>query len=234
MPAVGSLGDGTSIEARIRELGRRLLPPEPLARDGRPLLYEIPAPKLLQPEMTPQQRVKCLATAYRAVLKRRYGITSTYMLGSAALEAHKDYPKLEALGAQMLEAQVAPLAWVLFSFDIWTHTPLGEGKRTSPPTKWVWSKKRWKEQQERFQEERYHSVEARCAPEAQSLWTDWRCMWLDLMQSAPSTRDAVAAIVDRWFPGETFETRLQRARSQTWAHQARVDREVAEGGWPWL
>lgn len=231
---VGTLGDGSSIEQRIRQLGARLLPPEPLARDGKPLYYEIPAPKRLEPASSPQQRVKHLAAAYRAVLKRRYSITSKYMLGSAALESHKDYPKLEALSALMLEANVAPLAWVLFSFDAWTHTPMGEGKRTSPPAKWVWSKKRWKDQQDRFQEERYQSVEVRCSATATQLWIDWRVMWLELMQVAPMTRDGVAEIVDRWFPGESFEERLTRARTQTWEDQARVDREVAAGGWPWL
>jgi hypothetical protein len=231
---VGSLGDGSSIEARIRQLGARLLPPEPRARDGKPLQYEIPPPRLLEPSTTPQQRVKVLAAAYRAVLERRYGVKSRYFVGSAALESHKDFNKLSELGAQMVTCKVAPLAWVLFSFDDWTHTPLGKDKRTPPPTKWVWAKKRWKEQQDRFSEERYTSVQLRWAPEAETLWTDWRCMWVDLMRAAPTTREGVAQVVDRWFPGETYEQRLTRARSQTWEWQARVDREMADGGWPWL
>ena len=138
---LGCLGDGSSVEQRIKQLGTRLLPPEPRTRDGKPLQYEIPPPRLIDPAATPQQRVKMLAAAYRAVLKRRYGITSRYFEGSAALESHKEFPKLVALAALMVDAKVAPLAWVLFSFDAWTHTPLGEGKRAAPPTKWVWSKK---------------------------------------------------------------------------------------------
>lgn len=231
---VGRLGDGSSVEQRVRQLGARLLPPEPRTRDGKPLQYEIPPPRLIDPSATPQQRVKMLAAAYRAVLKRRYGITSRYFEGSAALESHKEFPKLAALAALMVDAKVAPLAWVLFSFDAWTHTPLGEGKRCAPPTKWVWSKKRWKEQQDRFWEDRYSVVESRTAPLAHQLWTDWRIMWVELMLSAPEDRSGVAAVVDRWFPGESFETRLTRARSQTLEYQARVDREAAEGGWPWL
>ncbi len=231
---VGSLGDGASVEQRIRRLGARLLPPEPRTRAGKPLDYEIPPPRLIAPETTPQQRVKMLAAAYRAVLKRRYGITSRYFEGSAALESHKEFPKLVALAAQMVDAKVAPLAWVLFSFDAWTHTPLGEGKRSSPPTKWVWSKKRWKEQQDRFWEDRYAVVESRTAPLALQLWIDWRFMWCELMHAAPTAREGVAVIVDRWFPGSSYEDRLTRARSQTLEYQARVDREAAEGGWPWL
>ena len=231
---VGSLGDGASVEQQIRRLGARLLPPEPRTRQGKPLEYEIPPPRLIAPEATPQQRVKMLASAYRAVLKRRYGITSRYFEGSAALESHKEFPKLASLSAQMFDARVAPLAWVLFSFDAWTHTPLGEWKRAAPPTKWVWSKKRWKEQQDRFWEDRYAVVESRTAPLALQLWSDWRVMWLDLMRVAPTTREGVAAVVDRWFPGISYEDRLTRARSQTLEYQARVDREAAEGGWPWL
>jgi hypothetical protein len=232
--AVGTLADGTEVERRIREIGSRLLPPEPLSRDGRPLCYEIPPPRLLPEGATPQQCVKALATAYRAVLKRRYSITSHYMLGAAALESHKDYPRVAELGMLMLEQKVAPLAWVLYSFDSWTHTPKGLGKRTPPTSKWVWSKKRWREQRERFEEERYTSIELRTAPEAMQLWKDWKLMWFELLRSAPMTREGVAQICDKWFPGDSYETRLARARSQTWEWQARVDREAADGGWPWL
>jgi hypothetical protein len=233
--AVGSLADGGEIEARVLALGARLVPPEPLSRDGKPLSVEIPAPKLLAPELNDRQRVKFLAGAYRAVLKRRYTITSRYMSSTTlALESHADFPKLVWLAGEMVTARVAPLAWVLFSFDAWTWTERGKGKRSSPPTKWVWSKKRWKDQQEWFADERYNTVQLRTAPDAAALWRDWRCMWFELLRRAPTSRDEIAQVVDRWFPGDAFERRLTRARTQTWDWQERVDREMADGGWPWL
>ncbi len=230
---VGKATDGGTLEARLRELGARLLPPEPQDRDGKPLTYEIPAPLRLEATLTEPQRVERCAAAYRAVLLRRFGIKSAYMRRSA-LEPHAHYARLAVLSLSMQEARIAPLAWVIFSFDRWTHTPRGKDKRSPPPAKWVWSPKRWKEQRAWLEEERYDAVELRTAPEAQALYTDWRNLWIELMQRAPETREELAAIVDRWFPGNSWEQRLARARTQTWDYQARVQRELAAGGWPWL
>jgi hypothetical protein len=231
--SVGRRGDGGAIEARIRALGVRLLPPEPLGRDGRPICVEIPPPRRLDPQSTPQQRVKVLAGTYRAVLERRYGIKSRYMHGSAALEAHKEFPTLVTFAELLLGAGVAPLTWVVYSFDAWRTTPLGLAKRP-PPSRWIWSRKRWREQAERCQEETHVGVSLRTVPEAEQLWADWRCMWLELLRCAPDTREQIAWVVEKWFPEEAFERRLSAARARTWQRQSQIDREVLEGGWPWL
>lgn len=231
--SVGRCSDGAVVEARIRALGARLIPPEPLGRDHKPLCVEIPAPRRLEPTSTPQQRVQALAGAYRTALLRRYQITSRYMrTPGLALEGHKDYAKLVKFADGLIAAAVAPVAWVLFSFDAWVGTPLGAERRSPPPAKWVWSIKRLREQGDRVDADRYAEPALRTTPEAAELWADWRCMWLELLRVAPVTRDQIALIVDRWFPGETYESRLARARAQTWQWQASVDQEIAAGEWP--
>lgn len=223
------------MEARLKALGSRLIPPEPLTREGRALIVEIPAPKLLSSSFTEQQRVEFLANAYRAVLKRRFSINSPYLRSATlALESHPDYPRLVSLSAAMLEENAAPLAWVAFSFDAWSHTPKGVGKSRPPPAKWVWSINRWKKHLAWFKEAAYSGVELRTPPEAKALWLDWRHMWVELMHTAPETRAQLASTVEKWFPGDAYEKRLSRARAQAWEWQTRVDDEVAKGGWPWL
>lgn len=216
---------------RIATLGVRLVPPEPRSARGEPLVVEVPEPRRLTPELTEPQRVEWLASSYRAVLERRYGLRSNYMRRSQ-LDSHEHYARLVWLSGELSAAGVAPLAWVLFSFDLWRLSAYGSTGRKPPPTRWVWSRKRWREQRERYEESRYDGVELRTAPEAAQLYADWRGLHLELVQRAPNTRAEVLEIVDRWFPGDTWEQRLARARSQTWEWQARVDREVATGGWP--
>lgn len=227
LASVGSRGDGGAVEARLRELGQRLIPPEPVVPP-----VEVPEPRRLTSELTEPQRVEFLAAAYRAVVARRYSVKSNYM-ARGQLDVHAHYVRLVALSSEMLEAGVAPLAWVIFSFDRWRQSAKGASGRSPPPTKWVWSKKRWREAQAWFREERYVGVELRATPLARELYADWRALWTELMIKNPSTRQEVAAVVDRYFPGRSWEERLLSARQEQRVSQARVDREVANGGWPY-
>lgn len=216
---------------RLRELAGTYIPPEPRTSRGEPLVVEVPEPRRLSAELTEPERVEWLARAYRAVLERRYGLKSSYMRRSQ-LDNHEHYARLVWLSGELLRESVPPLSWVIFSFDLWRLSSIGAQGKRPPPTRWVWSRKRWREQRERYEESRYSEVELRTPPEAAQLYADWRCLWLELVQRAPNSRAGVVEIVDRWFPGDSWEARLSRARSQVWEYQARVDNEVGAGGWP--
>lgn len=231
---VGTLSGPGGVEARLKRLGVRLIPPEPLTRAGRVLAVEVAAPKLLSPESSEPERADMLAQAFVAVLARRYRINRRYLKqGQLALEAHPDYPRLVQLSRDMLEARVAPLGWVLFSFDRWGQTALGKNHKRPPPAKWVWSVKRWRAQLAWYSEGQYAGVELRTPPLACALWRDWRLMWVQLIHQAPDTREALARIVEAWFPGEAYDERLARARSECLERQLYVDMEQAAGRWPW-
>lgn len=233
---VGSRTDGAALELRLRELGRRVLPPEPTQSQPGALGYiaplVVPEPQRLSPGLTEPERVERLAAAYRAVLYRRHGLRSRYLTRSRA-DGHPHYPRLVQLARALLEGNVAPLAWVLFSFDRWLLSPLGE-QGHPPKSGWVWSPKRWKDQkqQEALAEARYDAPEYRSSPLAATLYTDWRMMWVELIQKAPETREQLLEVVERAFPGETWERRLAAARRQTREMQQKIDEEISQGGWP--
>lgn len=233
---IGTVVSSGGLETRLKSLGARLIPPEPVTRDGRVLAVEISPPAKLSAELSEPQRVEFLAASYRAVLARRYRINSQYMRSRThAIEAHPDFPRVAEYAGLMIAEGVAPLGWVLFSFDQWTHTPRGAGKKSPPPAKtWVWSKKRWKERLAWYKDDHYAGVELRTPALAQTLWSDWRCMWVQLMHTAPDTREGVAQIVEAWFPGSSFETRLLQARNDVLQRQVRIDEEIKSGGFPWI
>jgi hypothetical protein len=232
--SVGTAASGGELEQSIRALGVRLIPAEPKVD---PVVIPEPPklPALLSHPSRAPGRVEFLAAGYRAVLFRRYGLRSKYMIKSQ-LDSHAHYERLDKLGLELYHEGIAPLAWVIFGFDLWACSDRGRSGKSPPAAKWIWSKKRWRDedQRTRFHEARYCETELRAAPEARALYADWRMMWIELMVRAPSTREEVAAIVEKWFPGKEYERRLSRARVQTWELQTKVDQEMAAGGWPLL
>jgi len=66
-------------------------------------------------------------------------------------------------------------------------------------------------------------------PELRALLADHQAMWGSLLAAAPKTRAEVLAVVERYFPGNAWESRLGLARQQANEAQHEVTMLVAAG-----
>jgi hypothetical protein len=134
--------------------------------------------------------------------------------------------------AQLLHAcEIPPVAWVLFSFDVW---PLTVNAHVPSPS-FVFSPKRIQERHDWFEDSRggYGKVQIKYGNQHIALISSWDGMWDDLLRSRPETRQEVAAVVERWFPGASFEQRVNSAKLEARRLQLEIDRQVIEGAVLW-
>lgn len=217
---------GREVRQRLRALGARLLPPEPTAE----LIptVRVPAPALIPGEhCSDDDAVAMLARAYRGAVERSFRTASMFMLRGVARE-HKDFARLELAARLMREAEIAPAAWVLFSFSVWREF---SGRSGPPPVSFVFSQKRLAERLEWFEQERdrWSSGQMLVTREHRTLAEDHHAMWRELLAYTPDTREGVRVVVERWFPGDSWERRVADARAVASRLQREVEQQVALG-----
>jgi hypothetical protein len=220
---------GTDVLQRIRALGERALPPMPDVDMVPPVRVPSPA-KLRVPPMHPADEVLVLARAYRTVLKQRTGASSLFMLRGDVL-THKDFARLREAAALLRELEVPPVAWVLFSFDVWAEHGPARVRGKPPSVSFVFSQKRIAERFDWFDRERdrYTGTRHFMAPTHRQLCEDHAAMLTELMRLPLESRSEVLAVIDRYFPGDSFERRLNQARAEARKLQDEVTRAVEMG-----
>lgn len=223
-------GIGSDLEDRvIAELGARALPPYP----GLGLVPEvaIPAPRPIPPGLADPARVRLLAAAFRSACWLRHALRSPFML-HGRLEVNPAYLTVATAGRKLEALAVPPVAWTLFSFDVWRETVSADGP---PPTKWTFSVDRIVSRLGWFERERenYCVRRGRSGPLHQELVRDWVAMWRALRSYNPSTRAEVLAVLDSFFPGDSWEARVIAAKAEVVTLQREVDRLLEVGGDLW-
>lgn len=224
----GAVG-GSEEADRIRDLGHRLLPPYPGEGVIKPIV--VPPPQPLPPSselVTYAQCVEQLAGWYRGVLRDRFGYVSGF--GGSDVRKMKDYRKLCDFVDELVKAQVPPASWVLFSFDVWAEY----GRTGGPPTvAWVFSLNRLRENRKWFEDKqaRYFGGRTYFAEEHIELVHKWRMMWDAVMVARPQTREQLLVVVDRFFPGTSYEKAVNAAQVSTRRLEQYL-REAVEQGRP--
>ena len=218
---------------RIKELGKRGLPPYP----GVSFIQEIvvPAPALLPKDGEAYDWVRVLAAAYRAGCKHRFGLVNNFML-YGKLGRNKAYPTVLKAAHRMVEFEIAPVAWTLFSFDCWRESVGRDSFGGSPPgVSWTFSSNRLEVRRDWFEDrkEDYSVRRTRVGPKHQGLIQDWNEMWRYLILHNPSDRRGVLKICDGFFPEDSYEKRVVAAKSEVVRMQMEIDRLVSEGGDLW-
>lgn len=194
---------------RIEGLGVRLIPPDPA------LLVEpvdIPPPGMFEAGSHKVSKVRALARIYRDAVRWRFGQEShAYMSGEP--EKWRGYAGMLAAVSALEERKIPPAAWCMFSFDEWACVL---GKSGLPRPTWVWAPSRIEKHHVYLvaDSSRYLSVRRVLAPKHRALVDDWGAMWVSLLASKPRDRAEVAAVVERHFPGRTFDERFLAAKAE--------------------
>lgn len=226
----GAAGDGTSTLAALRALGTRIIPPFP-GPDLVPMVVT-PPPPLMSPRLTDPDRAKALAQAYRGGVERRYPeLGACYYARRGEITSFRDYPKLVEAARLLLELEVPPVGWVLFSIDTWMFY-MGDKSDKPPTVAWTFSAARIVERHGWYEEQAgtYAGGQVYMADAHRLLAATHQAMTLELLRVRPKTRDEVAQVVDHYFPGDRYERMLADARAGATRLQTMVQGLVAKGG----
>ena len=186
---------------------------------------ELGPPALVREDDLASDRVRMLAAAYRGAVWVRFRETSRFLLNRAPAR-HKLYPRLVAAAEALLQAKIPPSAWAVFGCDVW------KTNHDSPPApQWLYAAGWVRDGASSFfADDRYMEVRQRIGPLHKQLIVDWGEMERTMIAEEPSTPGAFGAIVDRFFPAETYRTRVFRAKQQNAAIQVEADKLIAAGG----
>lgn len=190
-----------------------------------------PPPPKLDPRASPLEHAQTLAASYRGAVERRYPELGRCYFGTRGkLENYKDYKTLLAAAEALLEQEFPPTAWMLFSIDVWLFY-MGEKAKGPPTVAWAYSTARIRERADWFESEAgmYAGGQMYVGEEHKGLLAVYRQMQLELLRSRPKTSLEVCAIVDRFFPGDTFDQWVERAKREAARQQELLDVLVKKG-----
>ena len=187
----------------------------------------VPPPPKLPSDATPEQLARACAVAYRGAVEARYRqVNYTFSRG---VERSRYFAVLVAGGRLLLEAEIAPAAWVAWSVDIWREY---RGAKVKPPAPdWVFSANRISERGGWFRSEgaSYVGGQVRFGPSHRELIARWNGMVAALMRK-PEAPEEVAA---QHFPDGLYDVLVAKARREAAEEGARLRAVVERGGFPW-
>lgn len=225
----GGSGDGPIVWAQIRDLGSRLVPPFP----GYHLVPEVRTPPLplLNPRSTDEDRATALAKAYAGAMNRRFAGKPLIYGHRGDVTKYRDYNKLVEAAALLIDLEVSPIGWALFSMDTW----LAFVPSTNPPAvAWVYSTNRIQERHDWYVVEAgaYVGGQTYISRAHSRILATYRAMEADLMRRRPKTTSEVGVIVERYFPGDLYDCMLRDAVREAWVVIEQLKR-MAEDGVAW-
>jgi len=185
----------------------------------------IPPPPKLDPAAGPSVLVATLMRAYRQAIRHHHG-KECHTLQRGDLRGRPQYAPLLAGARALVEHDIPPLTWAVWSLAIW-HGYLGLERWPKP--EWVFSEKRIGRMHGWYRED--HPAGGRLAGpvaahvELAGRWQEMRNL-VGCGLSVEAARNAV-------LPGDLYERLVEKARRQTEALQIRLRGEVAAGAYVW-
>ena len=105
------------------------------------LTARTPAPPRILVDNPPEVRARILANAYRGYLEHETGVTS-FAFRRGDITATKHYYALVNAAEALRIHDIAPIAWVRFSWDVWVKCARKASGISTPPIAWMFSLKR--------------------------------------------------------------------------------------------
>lgn len=239
-PRLGSLLQGgqhvdPDFYRHLAVIGQRVLPPFPGPDVLKPAL--VPPPLLLDPKLPPLERVEALAAAYRGAVEARTPGFRCWTLTRGDLTKHASYSTLVAAAAVLIEREIAPTAWSLFSVDAWKKFIFAANPKAgaNPPPRWVYLTSRLEDHAEWFdtQAGEYTGGRTYFAPQHLELAARHQRMTRDVLATRPRTARELLAVVDRHFPDGSWDKLLADAIQATRLMQTQIDDATRRGAVLW-
>jgi hypothetical protein len=187
----------------------------------------LPEPPTLPKESTDEERAERLAQTYQAVCRARYDVVWRYRRGAIARSKH--FKMLRATGAYFVEKDIAPAAWVSWSFEVWRSM----GNTKPPPIGWVFGMKRVEERRGWFSSEAssHGGGQLVDVPARRELVARWYALRMAILREGAWLDPS--ALVARYFPGKTWDRMARRAKLDAEATKNRLRAEADAGEFLW-
>lgn len=179
--------------------------------------------------------VTLLVTAYRAAVRHRFGDVrqcNVYARGGVH-RGVRNFRMLASFAELLVDVDVKPHGWCMFSIDGWASY---KGDGSVPPVPYVFSRSRLQKQHGWY---RSTCVEARStgvglAPLHRLLIARWNHMQAALVGlSHPRTVQAVRAVINQFFPGDSWDRAVEAAREESEQISTSLASSVSDGRWIW-
>lgn len=192
----------------------------------------IPSPPTLDPSATDREKAQRLAAAYRGALSKRTGKPS-FVLSRGDIQRSRFYKLLLGGAAKLIEHELPPTSWALWSVDIWRD--YGEGKQKVPPLPWVYGPKRIVERRGWFRRESHAGGRVVFGRKHIELLDRYEKMRRALHVAALTTAKVdVSEIVAEHFPTDaTYERLVAEARFEAEQKRQRFEERIARGEFLW-
>ena len=192
----------------------------------------VPSPPLLDPAASQLVNVRRVLRTYNDATRARTGKPGN-MLARVDIRKSKYWKVLCGAVDALIEHEIPPTSWALFSLDVWKTFHVGNGKRTRPPAlSWVWAAKRIEERRGWFRREAGAYMGGRLVfgPRHRYLLTTY-----DRMRKALHTEDGTAAeIVARYFPANaTYDRCVASAREEAEQQTRKFQQRLQRGEFLW-
>ena len=191
---------------------------------------KIPAPPLLDKDLSDEASVKTLSEAYRGAFRSRYGKVS-YVMTRGSIKKNKFFRSFVACADYMRDNEIPPAAWAAFSLDCWiSFGEKNEGSnKKPPPVNWVFSMKRLEERAGWFDRE------ASSYGGGRLLFTRAHKELLrkhEGLKRAAHKELLTEELIEKFFPGG-WEKHYDKAKKESAADQARLRDIVRQGEFVW-
>lgn len=209
-----------------------LVPPYPTT-DLIPPVKMPPMPRI--PEAAGDvEKVTALVAAYRAAVAKEYGPKSKarWVYAKGIHPKVKNFRALVNCADLCLEHEISPHGWAMFSIENWQAK---NGSEKPPPITYVFNRSRLQRQHGWYRSRGAEFSDARVVlcDWHRRLLVRWVRLQNDLVRNQPATVQAVRAIVERYFPGQTWDRAVETARRESHARSAQLSDAVAAGHWIW-
>lgn len=188
-----------------------------------------PLPPFMPPDVDgPLAIARFVAGVYAGAYQAATGKPYWPFVRGRSLPNHPTFAAMLGAGRTFHEENVRPARWVLWSFDCWRGDRNG-----APPPQYVFSTTRLTEHWRWFRDEErgYAGRLDMMGPLEKALGARWLAMRKACLLRGPT--ETPEQIVERWFPGDTWERAVQDAQAEASRMQADLDRRAAAGEWLW-
>ena len=187
----------------------------------------ISAPPRLRDDMTDEEKVRGVVTAYRAACEKCYGSRS-FAFARGDIRKSKHFPRLLKAAEACIEHDIEPHGWAAFSMGQIEYARGSKGK--APPITVVFALSRIAKHNGWYRTDRAAYAQVGITPESlRELVRDWEECQAALM------RDPSDETVLKYFPQgrKGFEHRLTCVRSDALEIKRNAEAEASRGRWVW-
>lgn len=194
----------------------------------------VPGPPKLPADARGADAAGWLLKAYRGAIESRFGGRCQVLRKRGTLERSRYLKGLVEAAELLRDYGFPPAAWAMFSVDVWRKYEATTTRK--PGLGWVFSPKRIEDRHGWFRREegRYCTRRAVFSRIAQDLMRGYRHMTYALAQAGAQSEQEIRAVVEQYFPGDSYEQTAAKARQRALADQRLINDRVARGEWVWL